>query len=71
MRRMRGPGKRFLRASDAVLEEKTWDEIPEENRQAVEAAADVQGRSIEELRRNLLLGMLQSLKKLKKSIQDE
>jgi len=42
---------RFLRAGDVVLEEKIWNEIPEANRRALEAAADGLGLSIDELRR--------------------
>jgi len=45
--------KRFLRAGDMVLEESTWNEIPEANRRAVEAAANGLGLSIDELRRRL------------------
>jgi len=41
---------RFLRAGDVVLEEKIWNEIPEANRRALEAAADGLGLSIDELR---------------------
>jgi len=42
--------KRFIKAGDVVLKEKTWNDLPEANRRAVEAAANGLGLSNDDLR---------------------
>lgn len=45
--------ERFIRAGDVVLDEVTWNELPEANRRAVVTAANGLGLPIQELRRRL------------------